>query len=50
MSGALRPDEKPPIIDIWKPLVELDQRHFQKPPIEKFGQLFLKDDRTLASQ
>lgn len=49
MTGQIKKDEKPPMMDIWRKHIELDHRNFN-PDEMKYGQLFLKDDRDLANQ
>lgn len=49
MSGNLRPDEKRPTIDLWRPFLENDDSNFNKRN-NSYGQLFLKDDREQAKQ
>lgn len=46
MTGNIKPDEKPPNIDIWQQHVDLDHRNINNDL--KYGQTFLKEDRELA--
>lgn len=49
MSGGFNKEQRPPTIDIWRKHLELDHRQFAPVGDIKYGQLFLKDDREIAS-
>jgi hypothetical protein len=47
MQGQVKPDVKPPAIDLWRRFIDLDGATLKGTTVN-YGQLFLKDDRDLA--